>query len=97
MAATVEELSINYEEEGIQLVKEIEKVILSRGPWSTILFRYQDLDKKTNQFGPEKFSLRRYKKKGDEYWQQSKFTISSADQARKIIDNLQRWIGPETK
>jgi hypothetical protein len=29
----------------------------------------------------------------NEYRQQSKFTISSIQQAQKIIETLQRWIG----
>ena len=41
----------------------------------------------------DKYVIRRYKKMGGEYRQQSKFTISSADQARKIVDALQTWIG----
>ena len=44
-------------------------------------------------YGPDKYVIRRYKKMGGEYRQQSKFTISSADQARKIVDALQTWIG----
>ena len=38
------------------------------------------------------FVIRRYKKSGGEYRQQSKFTISSAEQARKIVDALSGWI-----
>ncbi len=41
MTTTAEELTINYEEEGVLLVKELDKVILSKGAWTTILFRYQ--------------------------------------------------------
>ena len=38
------------------------------------------------------YVIRRYKKTGGEYRQQSKFNISSADQARKIVDALSSWI-----
>lgn len=47
----------------------------------------------TGEYGPEKYGIRRYQKRNGEYRQQSKFTISSADQARKIIEILQGWIG----
>ncbi len=92
MASKVEDLTLNYEENGEQLVRELDKVILSKGSWATVLFRYQDLDRKTGQWGPEKYSIRRYQKTGGDYKPKSKFTISSADQARKIIEALQGWI-----
>lgn len=95
MASTVEEITMNYSEDGIQLVKEVDKLILTKGAWTTILFKYQDLDKKKNEFGPIKFSIRRYQKKEGEYRPKSKFTISSVDQAQKIIDGLTVWVAQE--
>ena len=92
MASDVNDLSINYEEEGILLVKELDKVILTKGAWSTIIFRYQDWDKKKETYGPDRFSIRRYRKIRGEYMQQNKFNISSREQAQKIISALQGWI-----
>lgn len=93
MASTVEELTVNYSEGETQLVKELDKVVLSKGAWSTLMFRYQDWDAQNGEFGPEKYSIRRYQKRNGEYFQKSKFNISSAEQARKIIDTLEIWIG----
>ncbi|MBW2557795.1 MAG: hypothetical protein JRD69_02990 [Deltaproteobacteria bacterium] len=92
MASDVSEITINYEEDGIIIVKELDKVILSKGAWSTIIFRYQDWNRTKGEYGPERFTIRRYRKLNDEYRQQSKFNISSADQALKIINALQKWI-----
>ena len=92
MSSKVEELTINYEEGGILLVKELDKVILSKGAWATIIFRYQDWDRRKEEYGPERFSIRRYRKIKNEYRQQTKFNISSMDQARKIIDALTGWM-----
>ena len=92
MASSIDELSINYEDNGMLLVKQIDKEILTRGTWSTILYRFQELNKQTQAYGDDKFALRRYKKRNDEYWMQSKFTISNKEQAKKIIDTLQKWI-----
>ncbi len=91
MASSVEELSISYQEDGIEVVKELDKVVLSKGAWSTILYRYQDWDRRKEEYGPEKYSIRRYQKRNGEYQQKSKFNISSKDQARSIIDALQTW------
>ncbi|MBW2545557.1 MAG: hypothetical protein JRD43_08960 [Deltaproteobacteria bacterium] len=92
MASDVNEITINYEEDGIIIVKELDKVILSKGAWSTIIFRYQDWNRTKGEYGPERFTIRRYRKLNDEYRQQSKFNISSADQALKIINALQKWV-----
>lgn len=92
MASTVNDITINYEEDDILLVKEIDKEILSKGAWATILFRYQQWDTNKQEYGPDRYTIRRYRKMNNEYRQQSKFTISSSDQAKKIIDALQKWI-----
>jgi hypothetical protein len=95
MATTVDELTIRYEEDGIETVKELDKVVLTKGAWSTILYRYQDWDRRKEEYGPEKYSIRRYQKRSGEYQQKSKFNISSKDQAKAIIEALQGWIGEE--
>jgi len=92
MATTVDELTVTYEENGIETVKELDKQVLTRGAWSTIIFRYQDWDRQKEQYGPDKYTIRRYQKRNGEYQQKSKFNISSKDQAEKIIEALQSWI-----
>jgi hypothetical protein len=39
MAADVNDITIQYEEDGVVLVKEIDKEILSKGLWTTILLK----------------------------------------------------------
>ncbi|HYQ71077.1 MAG: hypothetical protein PVF08_08425 [Gammaproteobacteria bacterium] len=92
MATTVDELTVTYEENGIETVKELDKQVLTKGAWSTIIFRYQDWDRQKEQYGPDKYTIRRYQKRNGEYQQKSKFNISSKDQAEKIIEALQNWI-----
>ncbi|MES9943764.1 MAG: hypothetical protein ABW080_02265 [Candidatus Thiodiazotropha sp.] len=93
MASTPEELSVTYSEDGIDVVKELDKVVLSKGAWTTIIFRYQDWDRAKQQYGADKFTIRRYQKRSGEYMQKSKFNISSKDQAKGIIEALQKWTG----
>ena len=95
MNGTVDELTVNYEEDGILRVKEVDKEILSRGAWATVLFRYREWMPEADAYGPDRYTIRRYKKSAGEYRQQSKFTISSADQARRIIAALGRWLEPD--
>ena len=92
LSEAIDDLTVTYEENGQTLIKELDKVILSKGAWTTIIFRYQEWRPQTSNYGPDKYVIRRYKKVGGEYRPQSKFNISSADQARKIIEALQTWI-----
>ena len=92
MAETVDELTVTYEEDGIETVKELDKEILTKGAWSTIIYRYQDWNRSKEEYGPDKYTIRRYQKRNGQYQQKSKFNISSADQAEKIIAALQKWI-----
>ncbi|MDA0745237.1 MAG: hypothetical protein O2954_01885 [bacterium] len=91
MAETVDELTVNYEEDGKQLCKELDKFVLSKGAWATVMFLYQDLNRQTDEFGPKKVSIRRYQKRDGSYMSRSKFNISSMDQAEKIVQALQNW------
>jgi hypothetical protein len=93
MASKAEDLTIDYEEDGVLVVKELDKVILSKGAWATVMFRYQQWDKAKNGYGQERYSIRRYRKMDDEYRQQGKFNISSRDQALKIVETLLKWTG----
>ncbi len=95
MATTPEELTVAYEEDGIETVKELDKVILSKGAWTTVIFRVQDWNRRKEEYGPDKFTIRRYQKRDGQYVPKSKFNISSKDQARAIITALEGWIGEE--
>ncbi|MBU0485597.1 MAG: hypothetical protein KKB30_13915 [Proteobacteria bacterium] len=92
MAETIEDITINFEEEGVQVVKELDKVVLSKGAWTTIIFKFQQWDKTKKEYSPDRFTIRRYRKLKGSYSQQSKFNISSTDQAKKIIEALSSWI-----
>jgi hypothetical protein len=92
MPSDVNDITITYEENGVQLVKELSKVLLSKGSWATIMFKYQQWEAANDRYGPVLYTIRRYRKRNDEYRQQSKFNISSNEQAKKIIATLQQWI-----
>lgn len=95
MAERVEDLTVSYTEDGIETTRELDKAILSKGGWATVLFRYQDWDRAKQDYGQERFTIRRYQKRGGEYRQQSKFNISSRAQAQALVEALQRWLADE--
>ena len=93
MAETIDEISIDWKgDNGQYLVKQVKKEVLTSGAWSTVMFMYQDLDKKTGEFGPRKIRVIRYQKRGGKFIPQSKFNISSAKQAKRIIEIIQNWL-----
>lgn len=92
MSSDLNELTINYEEDGILLVKELDKEVLSKGAWTTILYRYQNWNKSKGEYSKDMYTIRRYQKREGEYYPKSKFNISSPEQAQKIIIALQKWI-----
>ena len=92
MSQTVDDLTVSYMEEGVEVIKELDKAVLSKGAWATVIYRYQEWNQKDQDYGPDKFTIRRYQKKHGEYKQKSKFNISSVDQAKKIINVLGGWI-----
>ncbi len=95
MFSNIDDITITWEENGLETVKELDKVILTRGAWSTIIFKYQDWDRKNECYGPLKFSIRRYRKRDDVYRENNKFNISNIEQAKKVIGALQNWIDKE--
>ncbi len=95
MAETVDEITIDYTDEGILVIKQLDKQVLTKGAWSTIIFKYQDWDKRKEEYSQTRYTIRRYQKRNGEYMQKSKFNISSKDQAEKIIEALQRWTAEE--
>lgn len=92
MAGDVDELTVSYSEDGVELVKELDKVVLSKGAWATVIFRYRDWDRAKGAYGPERYTIRRYQKRNGQYMQKSRFNISSRDQAEKIVDALRQWL-----
>tara|TARA_B100000686_G_C15988287_1_gene570731 strand:+ start:154 stop:537 length:384 start_codon:yes stop_codon:yes gene_type:complete len=95
MAETIDELTIHYEEDGQVLRKQLDKEVLTKGSWTTIMFLYQDLDRKSGDYGPHKVSIRRYQKREGTYLQRSKFEISSPAQARAVRQQIGDWFADE--
>lgn len=93
MSSEIDDLTVDYEEDGKLVSRQLDKIVLTKGAWSTIIYRYQDWNRTKEEYGPDKYSIRRYQKRNGQYMQKSKFNISSRDQATKIMDALNTWIG----
>ena len=78
-------------ETGELVIKELDKAILSKGAWQTMMFLCQERDAKSGEFGEPKVYIRRYQKSGGTFKTRSKFNISGKAQAEAIIENLKKW------
>ncbi len=91
MAENINDITVNYEEEGELVVEELEKVILNRGAWTSILFRYRERDRQTGQMGPPKATLRRFQKYQGVFKKRDAINLS-ADTARTLVTTLTQWL-----
>lgn len=91
MAENINDITVIYEEDGETLVEELEKVILNRGAWTSILFRYRERDRQSGQMGPPKATLRRYQKYQGVFKKRDAINLS-ADTARTLVDTLNQWL-----
>ena len=95
MSENVEDLTVAYTEGDLETVKELDKKILTKGAWATVIFKFQSWDNGKNAYSPVKYTIRRYQKRNGMYQAKSKFNISSSDQAQKIIGALTEWLSEE--
>ncbi len=91
MSDNIDDLSVEFVQDDRLVVKQVDKKILTRGNWTTIMFKYVEMDKKSGEYGAPKVSIRRYQKRSGVYRMQSKFNISSGKQAHQISSALLDW------
>lgn len=91
MAEDLDELSYDFEDEGRLVRKEIDRAVLTKGSWATIMFLFQELDRKTEAWRAPKVAIVRFKKSRGAWRKQSSFNISSERQARQIVEVIERW------
>jgi hypothetical protein len=91
MAETLDELTYDYEEDGTLVRKEIDRVVLTKGGWATMMFLFQELDRNSGKFRAPKMAIVRFKKSKGVYRKQSSFNISSEKQARQIAEVFEQW------
>jgi len=91
MAESLEELTYDYEDEGVLVRKEIDRAVLTKGSWATVMFLFQELDRAKGKFRAPKMAIVRFKKTKGAYRKQSSFNISNEKQARQIAEVFERW------
>jgi hypothetical protein len=88
--ATLDELTVRWEEDGVLKVEELDRHVLSDGPWATIAFHFRERAQDGGWRAP-KVQVRRYQKRRAGYVFHSKFIVPSDEQALALADVLQKW------
>lgn len=90
MEMSVDDLSCEWEENGELKVEQMDKVVLSKGAWATIMFLYRERGA-GGEWTQPKARIQRFRKQYGQYKSQSKLNISSAKQAVTIARQLLDW------
>jgi hypothetical protein len=91
MAETIDEISIDVEDEGQLTTEQLDKIVLTRGAWTTILFRYRTIDPKTGEFGAPKATVKRFQKHNGIFKKRDSINLSAAV-AKQLIEALSGWL-----
>ena len=91
MVETLDELTYDYEEDGVLVRKQLDRTVLTQGGWATMMFLFQELDRKSGRFRPPKMAIVRFKKARGSYRKHSSFNISNEQQARQIAAVFESW------
>lgn len=92
-AEDIDDITVEYEEDGVLVVKQEDRRVISRGTWPVLAFLYREWDAAANAYGPAKVTLRKFRKQHGSYRMESKFNIGQAAQAAAIADILREWAG----
>ncbi|MCF8040946.1 MAG: hypothetical protein K9K65_10470 [Desulfarculaceae bacterium] len=90
MASDYDDLTVQYEEDGQVLVEQLDKQVLNKGLWTTVLFLYRERDKKTGEFGAPKAGFRRYQKVAGFFKKRDAINLSEKT-TPQVMEKLTEW------
>ena len=91
----LDELTVNWEENGEPKVEELDRRVLADGAWATVAFRFRERAS-DGEWKRPKLQVRRYQKRRSGYVFHSKFIIPSDEQAIALADAIKEWCIPVT-
>jgi hypothetical protein len=91
MFDALDELTYDHEDDGVLVRKQLERVVIARGAWATVMFLYEELDRATGSFGAPKIAFVRLKKSRGAYRKHASFTIAGGDETRRLGAILAGW------
>ena len=94
---TVEDLTVTREgDDRLAPRKELKKQVITKGSWATVMYLFEELQKKKDsETWVKKFSFVRYRKMKGTFRFQKEFAISKKEHAQDISDTLVEWLKDE--
>ena len=92
MASQLDDLTVNQEENGRLVVKELSRLVLSTGNRATIIFKFQLWDASLSDYGPVQVTINRYQKIKGEYQKQSQLHLLNKTKVQDMLEVLQEWL-----
>lgn len=90
-ADDIDDITVEYEEDGVTVVKEEARTIVAKGAWPVLMFKYREWSRSKNDYGPSKYTIRKYRKRNGSYRIEAKFNIGKPEQAVEISRILREW------
>ena len=87
----LDDLSYDQEDDGVLVREQLDRVVLARGPWATVMFLFRELDREANTWRAPRMAIVRFQKWKGGYRKHSAFNIANAAQARELSDVFARW------
>jgi two-component SAPR family response regulator len=87
----LDEISLDVEEQGVLLKKQIAKSIIAKGSWPVAVFLYRELDEKKKDYGTLKTGIYKFRKIQDSYRIQGKINLPSFDDAVELAKVILKW------
>jgi hypothetical protein len=88
----LDELTYDQEDDGVLVRKQLDRVVLARGSWATVMFLFQELDRATGVYRSPKMAIVRFQKWKGGFRKHSAFNVSNAAQARTLVEVFERWV-----
>lgn len=87
----IDDLRLDKEEDGIEVVRELGKSILVHGQWTIILVAYKEFEKAKKELGDIKYALFKLRRIGDGYKVESRFNLGGIEIIKKLLESLKKW------
>ena len=88
----LDELTYDQEDDGVLVRKQLDRVVLARGAWATVMFLFAELDRATGAWRAPKIAVVRLQKWRGGYRKHAAFNVAGEAQARELTAAFERWI-----
>src|ERR1700749_2332702 len=87
----LDELAYDQEVDGVVVGGELYRAVLARGSWATVMFLYEERERRTGAFGAPRMAVVRFQKWRGGWRKHAAFNVVGAEQARELLAVFERW------